>query len=83
MLGIEEKIVMKEEFELQKFAKRSIQAICNISKGEKLILDQNFSILRPGNQKRGTEPRHIHKIHGKKARRKIKFGHGIRFDDCI
>ena len=36
MLGLGKKIIMTEEKELQKFAKRSIQAIMDIQKGDKL-----------------------------------------------
>ena len=82
MLGTKKKMIMKDEFELQKFAKRSIQSLSNISKGEKFVEDQNFAILRPGNQKRGAEPRFLYKIKGKRAKRGIKLGEGIHPNDC-
>ena len=55
--GIESKVILPIEKELRNFAVRSIQAINDISEGEILIEDKNFSILRSGNQKRGAEPR--------------------------
>lgn len=82
MLGIEKKIIMNDEFELQKFAKRSIQSISDIPKGEKFVEDGNFAILRPGNQKRGAEPMFFYKIKGKRAKRRIKVGDGIHLNDC-
>ena len=83
MLGTNKKMIMKEEYELKKFAKRSIQAIQDISKGEILIEDKNFAILRPGNQKRGAEPRFLNKVHGKFAKRRIRNGTGIQLTDCL
>lgn len=83
MLGTEKKIIMKDEYELKNFAKRSIQAICNISKGEILIEDKNFAILRPGNNKRGAEPRFLNKINRKTAKKRIKSGEGILLTDCL
>ena len=80
--GIGEKIVLKEEEELRRFATRSIQAIKNISKGEILKEGINIDILRPGNQKRGAEPRFLLEIIGKKATRDICLGEGILQADC-
>ena len=83
MLGVERKFVSNYEKELQNFAKRSIQAITKISVGEKLVENENFSILRPGNNKRGAEPRFLNKVKGKKAKRNIKKGDGIQLIDCL
>jgi len=80
--GIGEKIVLKEEEELRQFATRSIQAIKNISKGEILKEGINIDILRPGNQKRGAEPRFLLEIVGKKAARDVGLGEGILQEDC-
>lgn len=80
--GTGEKIVLKEEEELRQFATRSIQAIKNISKGEILKEGINIDILRPGNQKRGAEPRFLLEIIGKKATRDICLGEGILQADC-
>jgi len=81
--GLGEKIILKEEEELRIFATRSIQAIKNISKGEVMKERVNFDILRPGNQKRGAEPRFLAQIEGKKSARDIALGEGILQKDCI
>lgn len=79
--GIKE--VLDEEKELRRFATRSIQAISDIKQGEILNEGKNFDVLRPGNQKRGLEARHINKIEGKKASHEIKIGEGITLEDCV
>ena len=80
--GIKTKQIIDDEKELSKFAKRSIQAIKNIEKGEKLRIGYNINLLRPGKQRRGEEARFLYKINGKKALHKIKLGRGIKFIDC-
>lgn len=75
--GTGEKKVLKEELELQRFAKRSLQAIKNISKGEVLRKGENFDLLRPGNKSRGLDARFLGKVNGKKAVKNIKAGEGI------
>jgi len=74
-LGIKE--ILPEEIELKKFAIRSLQAICNIKKGEILLEGRNFDVLRPGNRKRGTEARYLSEVNGKKATKDIEMGDGI------
>ena len=83
ILGSNIKKVFPNEQELQRFAKRSIQAIRTIHPGDKFVEDKNFSILRPGTQKRGTEARFLGQIIGKKSKRKILPGQGILLSDCI
>lgn len=80
--GSGEKSVLNEEKELYFFAKRAIQATKNISKGEKMQEGYNFDVLRPGNQKRGAEPRFLLEIDGKKSIRNISQGEGILIEDC-
>lgn len=75
--GSGNKEILKEETELQKFAKRSIQAIRKITKGEILIEGYNFDVLRPGNMSRGLEPKFLTQINGKKAVKDIQIGEGI------
>lgn len=75
--GSGKKEILKEETELQKFAKRSIQAIRKITKGEILIEGYNFDVLRPGNMSRGLEPRFLTQINGKKAVKDIEISEGI------
>lgn len=81
--GIKEKKVLREEKTLQRFAKRSIQAIKQINKGEKIVLGKNVDVLRPGNQLRGEEPRFLEKIIGGKTNRKIKAGEGVNTKDLM
>ncbi len=76
------KDILAEEKELRRFATRSIQAIKDIQKDEILKMGINFNILRPGNQKRGAEPRFLGEIEGKKALTKICRGEGILLSDC-
>lgn len=80
--GNGEKLILDVEKELSVFAKRSVQAIRNIAKGEILEQGVNFDVLRPGNQKRGIEPRFVEKILGKKAKKEISIGEGILLEDC-
>lgn len=75
--GSGRKEVLKEELELRQFATRSIQAIKDISKGERLQEGYNIDVLRPGNRTRGLEARFLSKVSGKKATRNIKAGDGI------
>lgn len=80
-IGNPTKIIHDDEKELRKFAHRSIQAIESISIGEKLVLGKNIDILRPGNRKRGLDPRFLEKILHKKSNKKIKAGDGISLRD--
>jgi len=80
--GTGKKEILTEEKELRMFATRSIQATKNISRGELLKQGINFDILRPGNHKRGAEPRFLFQINGKKAMRDINVGEGIAQNDC-
>ncbi len=75
--GNKNKFVLAEEKELQKFAKRSLQATKKITKGEILKEGYNFDILRPGNKLRGLEPRFLLSVNGKKSTKDIEIGDGI------
>ena len=75
--GNGEKIVLDEEQELLLFAKRKIQAIKNIQKGDVLKEGFNFEVLRPGNRVRGLEPRFLDKVNGKKSTKDVLKGDGI------
>lgn len=77
--GIKE--VLNVEQELRRFATRSIQATRDIEKGEILKEGVNFDILRPGNHKRGLEPRFLDRVSGKKAKNTIVAGEGILSTD--
>lgn len=75
------KIILPEEKELYKFATRTIQAIKDIRKGEILQEGFNIEVLRPGNKKRGLEARFLFDVLNKKAKKAIKIGDGITYDD--
>jgi len=75
--GDGEKIILDVENELLCFAKRRIQAIKNIKKGEILKEGVNIEILRPGNKTRGLDPRLMNEVDGKKAKDDISLGEGI------
>lgn len=76
-LGTGIKEILPVEDELRKFAKRSIQAIQDIKKGDLLIEGQNFEILRPGNRLRGMDPLYLDTISGKKSKKDVQKGDGI------
>ena len=76
-IGSDKKIVFPVEEDLHRFAKRSIQAIIDIKKGDILVEGKNFEVLRPGNKTRGLEPRFLDKIEGKKSSADILAGDGI------
>lgn len=80
-LGDSKKIVGKVELELHNYAQRGIQAIGNIKKGEVLKEEVNIDILRPGKQKKGIHPRYLKDMAGKKAKRNILLGDGIKMSD--
>ena len=82
IMGSREKKILKDELELRRFAVRAVQATKKIHKGDVFKLKYNMELLRPGNQKRGEEPRFVSKIEGKNSRREINIGDGIRLKDC-
>ena len=73
----------KIEKELEKFATRSIQATKNINKGDKLVFEKNFELLRPGKRTRGADAIDIQKINGKISKRKIQTCDGIKTNYVI
>jgi len=75
-LGSSMKKVGKVEKELYKFARRSIFAIANITRGEKMT-DRNIAVLRCGRLPKGLSPDSFDSILGKKAKRTIKNGQPI------
>ena len=76
--GTGKKSVEKIERELKKFATRSIQATMEIQVGDRLELDKNIELLRPGKRSRGEDAIKIDKINGKVSRRRIHRGDGIK-----
>ena len=75
--GNGKKIILNEEQELLLFAKRRIQAIKDIRKGDIFKEGFNFEVLRPGNRIRGLEPRFLDKINGAKSTKDVLKGDGI------
>jgi N,N'-diacetyllegionaminate synthase len=75
--GTGQKIVHDDEQELKKIGTRSIQAIENISKGDKLEEGKNFEILRPGFRKRGKDAMFLNEVNGKNSSTDVKKGDGI------
>jgi sialic acid synthase SpsE/RimJ/RimL family protein N-acetyltransferase len=81
MLGSSVKRVEVIEEELYFFAKRGIQSLRDIRKGEILSEGENIAILRPGKRSLGLHPKHLPNIQGKIALKDIQKGEGIQFDD--
>ena len=81
--GDGKKRVLDVEKELRSFAVRRIQAIKDIKKGERFTEGYNMDVLRPGNRTKGAEARFLLKINGKKSKRSIKSGEGIRLKDGV
>jgi len=79
--GIKE--VLPEEVELAGYARRGLQAIRKISKGEVLHEGDAFDILQPGQQKLGAHPKNLQSVEGKKAARDIAIGEGLNHGDWI
>lgn len=81
MLGSWVKNIHPCEQELRSFARRGIQALRHIQKGEILQEGVNIDILRPGQQTQGLHPKNIIQIEGKKATRSIPSGSGLQLGD--
>lgn len=79
--GMGVKNVAAAERELAAFARRGIQALCPIAKGEVLREGRNIDILRPGKQRLGIHPRYVEQIEGRSATRDIAAGDGLQLGD--
>lgn len=82
-LGTAEKFVQTAEEELYSFARRVVQAIQPIARGEILREGVNIDILRPGKQNAGLHPKYLPEIEGKSATRDIPLGDGIGQGDYL
>ncbi len=80
-LGSTKKIVRESEKELYNYAQRGIQAIRDIRTGDIFKLGYNISILRPGKQHKGIHPKNLQELEGKRAKRNIFLGDGIKMSD--
>ncbi|MBA3815438.1 MAG: GNAT family N-acetyltransferase [Parachlamydiaceae bacterium] len=81
MLGCEVKKIDPSEEELRYYARRGLQALCNIDAGELFHEGRNVAILRPGKQIIGVHPKFIDEVEGKAAKRPIEAGEGIQLND--
>ncbi len=82
-LGTGIKDVLPAEQELASYARRGVQAIRPITKGEALREGENIAILRPGKQKLGLHPQFLPEFEGKVASHDIQVGVGIQRGDWI
>ena len=82
-LGDGIKAVLPVERELAAYARRGLQAIRPIRKGDVLKEGDAFAVLRPGGQPRGVEPYRRDAVEGARAARDIGLGEGIAEGDWI
>ncbi len=80
-LGHGRKELLPEEHELRAFARRSLQTLRPVAKGEIFKEGVNFDILRPGKRKQGIHPKFVPSVEGRRARRAIGAGDGIEAGD--
>lgn len=81
MLGFDFKSVQENEIELRNYARRGLQVIRKIKKGEVFKENENFAILRPGKQTLGLHPMFYQEVEGKKAKKDLPVGVGIQLGD--
>lgn len=79
--GDGKKRVLDVERELRSFALRRVQTIKDIKKGDRFAEGQNIAVLRPGKRTKGAEARFLVRINGKKSKRRIKSGEGVKLVD--
>jgi len=82
-LGDGKKRVLSVEKNLRNFAMRRIQTTSDIKRGERFVEGKNIAILRPGKRKKGADARFLSIINGKKSKKSIKIGDGVRLQDSI
>lgn len=82
-VGDGRKRVLDAEKELRDFAVRRVQTIRDIKKGEKFVEGYNISVLRPGKRGKGAEAKMLLRIVGRKSKKAIKSGDGVRLQDCV
>ncbi len=79
-LGEKKKVLHPIERELHHFARRSVFAVKDIHKGERLTAE-NLAVLRNGKQKPGLAPEKLLSVIGKTAKRNIVEGAAINRGD--
>lgn len=77
MRGSAQKEIGAAEQELYDFARRRVQAIATIARGDLLEEGRNIAILRPGKRPPGVHPRELSALAGRPATRDIPVGDGI------
>jgi len=80
-LGTGKKEVLPEEKELHAYAQRAVQAIRTIRRGDTLREGDNVAVLRPGSRTKGMHPRFLSRAEGKRAKRAIALGDGLKAGD--
>jgi N-acetylneuraminate synthase len=73
----EGKTILEDEQELRSFARRSVQAVQDIKKGEPIQEGVNVDVLRPGKQRQGAHPKFLDAMEGKPTVRDIPAGDGV------
>lgn len=82
LLGVSKRETFKEEQIPRDFAYRCVFATNSIKKGE-VFTQKNIAVLRPGNKKRGLEPKYYEILLGKKATKNIKKHKSIDWNDAL
>jgi len=83
LFGTSERKAYKNEIIPRSFAQRCVFAIKNIKKGEKFS-KENIAVLRPGNQKRGLDPKYYELlVKGYRATRYIKKHKSINWKNVL
>ena len=80
-LGDGVKAVLSDEQELATYARRGIQTMRPVAKGEILREGGNIAVLRPGRQILGVHPRRLDDIEGRRVTRNLELGEGIQAGD--
>jgi N-acetylneuraminate synthase len=82
-LGSGIKEVLPAERELRAYARRGVQAIRAISRGEAFCEGVNVDVLRPGKQRIGVHPKALVRLEGRASTRDIPLGDGIQEGDWV
>lgn len=76
-VGDPKKHSVPSERELVNFALRALQTTRTVEAGEQWRENENFAILRPGNQPKGVHPMRLSEIEGRICTRHMEAGEGI------
>ena len=81
MRGRPGKVVGAVEEELRDFARRTVQAIAPIARGDIFDEGVNVAAIRPGKQRSGVHPVELKVLVGRRATRDIEVGDGVQAED--